>query len=59
MAAKKDPTVTSKSAADDGTAGVHPAVSISEGADNATYRKYKENPDKPDPTSIAQIEVTD
>jgi hypothetical protein len=59
MPQKKDPTVTSASTGDAYPEGTHPAVSVSEGADSADEKKYAENPDKPDPTSIAQVEVTD
>ena len=57
MADKKDPTVRSGSSPSSATDGVHPAVPVSEGADAAANKEFKDNPDKPDPTSIAQVEV--
>lgn len=39
--------------------GAHPAVPVEEGSDWAGDKKYAENPNKPDPSTIAQVEVTD
>jgi len=55
MAEKKDPTITS--AKTDPPAGSHPAVPIEEGANSATELRYAEHPDKPGPSTVAQIEV--
>lgn len=58
MAEKKDPTVTSKSAASDAAAGAHPARPIDE-ADHsvaALEGSYRDNPDKPAKSSIAQVQ---
>jgi hypothetical protein len=54
---KKDPTVTSKSA--EPSPGAHPALPVEQADDAAVNKKYADNPDKPDPSTIAQIEVTD
>jgi hypothetical protein len=54
---KKDPTVTSKVSESD--SGAHPARPVSEADDAAVNKKYADNPDKPDPSTVAQIEVTD
>lgn len=58
MAAKKnDPTVTSDSGAPEYPEGTHPARPASEVSHSADRIKYKDNPDKPDPSTIAQIAV--
>jgi hypothetical protein len=55
---KKDPTVTSRSAKPAEEGGQpHPARPINEADDYAGDRKYEDNPDKPAPDSVAQIEV--
>ena len=54
----KDPTVTSESKAEPAS-GAHPARPVEQADDWAGNRKYEENPDKPDPSTIAQIEVTE
>lgn len=60
MAQKKsDPTVTSATTGDAYPEGTHPARPASEVEHAADRRTYKDNPDKPDPTTIAQVEVTD
>jgi hypothetical protein len=62
---KSDPTVSSSSTTSNvekgrsGTEQPHPAVPVSEGADAADNQEFKDNPDKPDPTTIAQVEVQD
>lgn len=57
MAAKKsDPTVSSTSSTD-APEGTHEAVPVEEGADAAVDKKYKDNPDKPSPSTVAQVEV--
>jgi hypothetical protein len=56
MAKKNDPTVTSDATAD-APEGSHPARPVDEAADAASNKKYKDNPDKPDPTTVAQVEV--
>lgn len=56
MAVKKDPTVTSASAGDGYPEGTHPARPIDEADHSATQKKYKDNPDKPDPSTVAQVE---
>lgn len=53
---KDDPTITSD-AAGNALAGVHPALPIAEAADAAETRRYRENPDKPDPSTVAQVEA--
>jgi hypothetical protein len=59
MASKKkaDPTVTSELTGPEYPEGTHPALPASEVTYSADKREYKDNPDKPDPTSIAQVEV--
>lgn len=58
MAAKKtgssDPTVVAGAAYPEGT---HPATSVSEGDHSADELKYEEMKGKPDPTTIAQVQV--
>lgn len=54
---KKDPTVTSDVGGDAYPEGTHPARPVSETTFAAEKREYKDNPDKPDPSSIAQVEV--
>jgi hypothetical protein len=39
--------------------GAHPALPVEQADDAAVNKKYADNPDKPDPSTIAQIEVTD
>jgi hypothetical protein len=54
MAAKKDdPTMTSTKSDE----GVHRAPAIEDAADSASEKKYADNPDKPGPSSVAQVEV--
>ena len=58
MAEKKsDPTVKSTPTGPDYPEGTHPLRPLSEQVDAATNKSYKDNPDKPDPTTIAQVEV--
>lgn len=54
--AKKDPTVTSDIGGDAYPEGTHPARPASE-TFHGQEREYKDNPDKPDPSTIAQVEV--
>lgn len=53
--AKNDPTVTSKPTGPEYPEGTHPARSASEVTHSAEKIKYRENPDKPDSTSVAQL----
>ena len=39
------------------SSGAHPAVPVEQGADWAGDKQYAENPDKPDPSTIAQVEI--
>lgn len=57
MAAKKDPTVTSDAVGDAYPEGTHPARPASETEYAAEKLTYKDNPDKPDPSSIAQVAI--
>lgn len=54
--AKKDPTVTGAATGPAYPEGTHPARPASE-TFHGQPRDYRDNPDKPDPTSIAQVEV--
>lgn len=51
----KDPTIRSDSVTEGYPEGTHPARSASEVTHSATNLKYKEAPDKPDPTTVAQV----
>jgi hypothetical protein len=53
---KSDPTVTSERTAES-SAGWHPARPVEEADDWAGSKKYKEMPGKPDPSTVAQVEV--
>lgn len=56
MASKKDdPTVTSEQAGSAFPEGTHPARPVSEVTHSADRIKYRDNPDKPDATSVAQV----
>jgi hypothetical protein len=57
MAKKKDDPTVSTTA--EPAPGTHPAVPVSEGADSADQKQYRELSDdeKPDPTTKAQAEV--
>jgi hypothetical protein len=58
MATKKkdDPTVSSESVDSTGyPEGTHPARPPAETHHSATRITYKDNPDKPDPSTVAQI----
>lgn len=58
MASKKeDPTVTGRAAGDAYPEGTHPARAASEVTSSAENLKYKDNPAKPDASSVAQLEV--
>ena len=55
-AAKSDPTVTSETVGPEYPEGTHPARP----AEETTHGKpsaYKDNPDKPDPSTVAQVQV--
>ena len=51
----KDPTVTSEATGPAYPEGTHPARPASEVTHSADRIKYRDNPDKPDSTSIAQV----
>lgn len=55
-AAPADPTVRSGAIGPEFPEGTHPARLASE-TTHGQPADYKDNPDKPDPTSIAQVEV--
>jgi hypothetical protein len=59
MASKKkdDPTVTSEVTGPRVPGGHAPRAPGVGGHHSADKREYKDNPDKPDPSSIAQVEV--
>ena len=52
---KNDPTVDSKVSQSD--SGAHPARPVEEAADAGVNKQYADNPDKPAPSSVAQVEV--
>ncbi len=54
-AKKKDPTVTSDVGGPAYPDGTHPARPAAETTYSADKIKYKDNPDKPDPTTVAQV----
>jgi hypothetical protein len=54
---KKDPTVTGATTGAAYPDGTHPARPASEVTHSATNINYRDNPEKPDRTSVAQIEV--
>lgn len=54
---KKDPTVTSDVGGEAYPEGTHPARPVSETTYSADRIRYEDNPDKPDPTSIAQVAI--
>lgn len=53
--AKKDPTVTTDTGGDAYPEGTHPARPASEVTHSAARITYRDNPDKPDPSSVAQL----
>lgn len=54
--AQKDPTVTTASAGDAYPEGTHPIAPLSKQDWSVEGRfSYKDNPDKPDPSSVAQV----
>ncbi|HVF79291.1 MAG TPA: hypothetical protein VNA28_13420 [Solirubrobacteraceae bacterium] len=53
MADKKDPTITSAK----GDSTIKPAPAIGDADHNVGALSYEDNPDKPDPTTVAQIQV--
>jgi hypothetical protein len=50
-----DPTVTSRVAGPEFPEGTHPARSASEVTHSAERIEYREAPEKPDPSSVAQV----
>ena len=56
MAEKKDPTVRSGNLGPDFPEGTHPARPVSETTHGAP-KQFRDNPDKPDPSTVAQVEV--
>jgi hypothetical protein len=52
---KSDPTIKSGTTGPEYPEGTHPVRSASEVTHSATNITYKDNPDKPDPTTVAQI----
>lgn len=52
---KDDPTITSTDGGTDFPEGTHPARPVSEVTHSAERISYKDNPDKPDKTSVAQL----
>ncbi len=60
MAEKKsDPTIKSGVRSPEYPEGTHPLRPVAEVTDSALRIKYADNPDKPDPSSVAQIQVKD
>jgi len=55
LAEKYDPTVTSSKAAPADSKNVAPPIEQAD--DAAVSKKYAENTDKPDPSTVAQVEV--
>lgn len=56
MADKKDPTVsTRRGEAPEYPEGTHPVAPIKEQAYSPDRFKYSDHPDKPDPSTVAQI----
>lgn len=54
---KSDPTVTSDVGGDGFPEGTHPARPPAETSYSPERFSYKDNPDKPDSTSVAQVVV--
>jgi hypothetical protein len=54
---KDDPTITSDMAGPDYPEGTHPARPASEVFHSVDRISYEDNPEKPDATSVAQIEA--
>ncbi len=52
---KADPTVTSEVTGPAYPEGTHPARPVSEVTHSADNIKYRDNPDKPDSSSVAQL----
>jgi hypothetical protein len=50
-----DPTVRSDTAASAWPEGTHPARPAAEVTHSASRIKYRDNPDKPDPSTVAQL----
>ena len=60
MATKKqDPTITSETVGPAYPEGTHPPRPLSETTHAAVNKKYADNPDKPDPSSVSNIEILD
>ncbi len=55
---EKDPTVRTGTAATY-PEGTHPVRSVEEADDAGVNKKYEDNPDKPNKSTIAQVEVVD
>ncbi len=51
----KDPTVRSDSSAQ-ASEGANPAPKVEEADHHAGQKKYRDNPDKPNPSTVAQVE---
>lgn len=59
MAGKKnqqDPTVSSPEPGARYPEGTQPAVPVEKADDAAVNKQYRDNPDKPDPSTVAQVE---
>ena len=55
---KDDPTVSTQSAGGaEYPEGTHPPRAVSEADHHVGQFEYKDNPDKPDPSTIAQVQV--
>jgi hypothetical protein len=54
-AKKSDPTITSDMAGPEYPEGTHPARSPGDVTHSADRITYTDNPDKPDPSSVAQL----
>lgn len=47
----------SKSKKDAAPEGAHPALPVEEASDAAVNKEFKDMPDKPAPSSVAQVEI--
>ncbi len=56
LTGKPDPTVKSGSAPEY-PEGSHPIAPLADQDWSAQNKEYRENPDKPDPTTVAQVEI--
>lgn len=61
MADKKqdDPVIKSGTVGPEYPEGTHPLRPLETVSDSASNLKYADNPDKPDPSTVAQIQVKD